>query len=125
MIFDDTWLIIVDMKFNDWLLEEMKKRGWSQAELARRSGLTRAAISNYVSGQRPNSVAIDKLAKAFQVSPSMLFEITSITKKVVNDTWADEMAYKLSLLDESRKKIADKFIRALLDEPKDGSSKGQ
>jgi transcriptional regulator with XRE-family HTH domain len=102
------------MKFNDWLIDEMKKRSWSQAELARRSGLTRSAISNYVSGQRPNSSAIDKLAKAFQLPPSVLFDISSTTRKTVNNTWADEMAYKLSLLDDARKSIAEKFIVALL-----------
>lgn len=110
------------MKFTDWLLAEMKKRGWSQAELARRSGLTRAAINNYVSGHRPNGAAIDKLAKAFQVPPSVLFEITSSSKKSSHNPWADEIAYKLSLLDESRKTIAEKFIQALLDETQKDSS---
>lgn len=110
------------MKFSEWLLDEMEKRNWSQADLARRAGLTRAAISNYVSGKRPNGEAIDKLAKALQLPPSLLFDISSTTKNPTRNTWADEMAHKLSLLDESRKEIAEKFIRALLDQNK-GDSK--
>ena len=38
--------------FADWLLEEMNIRGWSQADLARKSGLTTAGISRLISGNR-------------------------------------------------------------------------
>ena len=112
------------MKFNDWLLTEIKKRGWSQAELARQSGLTRAAISNYIAGQSPNGEAIDKLAKAFKMPPSVLFEISS-SKKTATDPWVEEIAHKLSLLDESRKTIAHKLLKALLDEQEDNHSQNE
>jgi transcriptional regulator with XRE-family HTH domain len=45
----NSYATIVSMKFSDWLIEELKKRdNMTQAELARRSGLTSGAISNYL-----------------------------------------------------------------------------
>src|SRR5690606_5343811 len=38
--------------FVSWLKGEMKARGWSQAELARRAGVTRGAIGNVLRGDR-------------------------------------------------------------------------
>lgn len=38
--------------FNDWLIEEMNRRDWSQADLARRSGLSSAGLSRILSGRR-------------------------------------------------------------------------
>lgn len=36
----------------DWLLNELHVRDWTQAELARRAGVSRAAISDIISGKR-------------------------------------------------------------------------
>ena len=40
----DIMVPMVDELFSDWLMNEMRERGWNQAELARRSGVTRQAI---------------------------------------------------------------------------------
>lgn len=37
---------------NDWILNELSTRDWSQADLARRAGVSRAAISDVISGKR-------------------------------------------------------------------------
>jgi transcriptional regulator with XRE-family HTH domain len=52
--------------FSDWLLQEMIKKGWSQADLARASGLTTAAVSKYMSGRVPEEGSIKKIANAHQ-----------------------------------------------------------
>jgi len=41
----------MNQTFSQWVLEQMKSRDWSQAELARQSGLSRTAISDVISGK--------------------------------------------------------------------------
>lgn len=62
--------------FNAWLLEQLKTLAWSQADLARASGLTRAAISRYINDKNriPDEVALRKIAKAFNMPPELVFE---------------------------------------------------
>ena len=102
--------------FNDWLLERLKENGWSQADLARRSGLTRGAISNYVNGRVPDEISLRKIAKAFNMPPENVFRIAGVLPQSVDDPWVNEIAYKLKLLDESRRNLVDKFIKMLLDD---------
>lgn len=48
-------------------------KGWSQSELARQSGLTRAVISDYVRGvNMPEPKYLEKLAEALGIAPSDL-----------------------------------------------------
>lgn len=65
----------VDTIFSDWLLEEMNKRGWSQADLARASGLNRQVISNYINSRRnkPEPDALVALAHGMKMSPIVIF----------------------------------------------------
>ena len=59
------------------LLAEMRnKRGWSQNELSRRSGVTQATISSIEGGKKIKGMQKDtkvKLAKAFRTSVDRLF----------------------------------------------------
>ena len=56
--------------FVEWLEEEMKLRGWSQAELARRSGIHTGHLSNVLSRERmPGLDFCVAIAKAFKISP--------------------------------------------------------
>ena len=53
-----------------------ESRGWSQADLARKAGVTRSAISTYEQGQRtPSADVIRCFAKAFGVSADYLLGI--------------------------------------------------
>jgi transcriptional regulator with XRE-family HTH domain len=60
--------------FNDWLLSQLKQLDWSQADFARASGLTTAAISRYINGRIPDEAALRKIAKAFKLPPELVFE---------------------------------------------------
>lgn len=46
----------------DWMVDEREKQGMSQADLARKTGLTRTTISDYEKRVRPNP-SIDALMK--------------------------------------------------------------
>lgn len=58
------------LEFSEWLVNEMRKRDWSQAELARKSGLTRGGISNLINRVRkPNADTCNALARALGYPP--------------------------------------------------------
>jgi transcriptional regulator with XRE-family HTH domain len=64
----------------------------TQADMARKSGLSRNSISRYVRGiQIPNQEAIDKIAKAYHVSPAWL------------------MGYSVDMYQNTDKELTDKF----------------
>lgn len=66
---------LMDNDFSDWLLEQMNLHHWSQADLARASGLNRQSVSDYVNRRRtnPEPDALIALAHAFKISPITIF----------------------------------------------------
>lgn len=64
--------------FNDWLLKQLQEKNWSQADLARSSGLTKSAISKYLSGRVPDETALRKIARALKLPPELVFEKAGI-----------------------------------------------
>lgn len=60
--------------FNDWLLSKLREYDWSQADLARNAGLTKSAISKYLSGRIPDETALRKIAKALNLPADLVFE---------------------------------------------------
>jgi transcriptional regulator with XRE-family HTH domain len=42
--------------FRKWVIEELEKRSWSQAELARRMGITRAGVNMLLNESRNPSL---------------------------------------------------------------------
>lgn len=64
------------MEFSDWLRIQLQDKGWTNAELARRVGVSQTYIGNLVRGYSPNtksgkarpSVAVvDRMAKALNI----------------------------------------------------------
>ena len=63
----------------DWLVEELKARSWSHNELARRSGMSQAAVSAVIAGHRtPGCEFCVKVAAALEVSPVLVLTIAGI-----------------------------------------------
>lgn len=107
---------IVDMKFNDWILSQLKDRGWSQADLARSSGLTRGGVSNYINGRIPDEKALRKIAKAFKLPPEAVFRAAGVLPPTANDLWVENMNYKIGQLTGVRRELAERLINTLLTE---------
>lgn len=60
-------------EFGKRLYSAMLRKGWSQAELARRAGVLRDSISNYVRGNNmPDAVNLNKMAEALGMKPEEL-----------------------------------------------------
>lgn len=57
----------------DHLRDMLAARGWTQADLADHTGLTRAAVNRYVNGRRePRAETVAAIAEALGVNPADL-----------------------------------------------------
>ncbi|MBU0519009.1 helix-turn-helix domain-containing protein [bacterium] len=73
--------------FNKWLIEEMKARGWSQADLARNSGTARATISNLLNEVRnPGTELISALAEALDYPVEFVMRKAGILSPAPRET---------------------------------------
>jgi transcriptional regulator with XRE-family HTH domain len=67
------------MDFVDWLNKELNERGWSNSELAKRSGMAPSTISMIISRQsKPGWDFCAGLAKALGESPDKLFRLAGL-----------------------------------------------
>jgi transcriptional regulator with XRE-family HTH domain len=102
--------------FNDWLLNQLKQQDWSQADLARASGLTTAAISRYISGRTPDEAALRKIAKALRLPPELVFEKAGLlpTKSELTPKKRELMA-RLEDADEATVQMVIKILEAAVE----------
>lgn len=64
----------METTFVEWLQGELNQRGWSQADLARRSHVTQTHISRIMSEmRRPGPDALMNIAHALRVPPDEAF----------------------------------------------------
>jgi transcriptional regulator with XRE-family HTH domain len=63
-------------RYGQWLRQEMGKRGWSQNEVFRRTGLLPTYISRILNGRavQPTVLQVARLANTFGATPSEIFE---------------------------------------------------
>jgi len=88
-------------KFANWLQGKMDAAGWSQSDLARRSGLTRQAIGNYVQGRRiPNRDAIAGIARAFDLDIQYVYKMAGLQYKHYNTVMSESDRTMLHLFTE-------------------------
>ncbi len=64
------------VSFSEHLTELMKRDRLTNAELARRSGVSHVAIGNYLNGRIPKYEVAEKLAAVFGVTPDYLLSPT-------------------------------------------------
>jgi transcriptional regulator with XRE-family HTH domain len=107
-------------KFEQWLRDNMKKKDWSQAALARASGLTRQTISYYLSGmsKKPDAESLRMLATAFGVSEvEALRAAGMMSPSLGSDPWLEKQRHKLSLItDPDLRDTAERLIASILEQ---------
>jgi len=103
--------------FIKWLNEEMALRGWNQAELARKAGVSRAAISNILSSMRtPGPDLCGAIAQAFQIAPEVVFRKAGLLPESAESQMNEDLAdlvttyNALSLEDRLTLKAFAKFL---------------
>jgi len=88
-----------------WLTNQIETRGWSLRELARRSGLSHATISNVLSGQsNPGFDFCTGIAKALGESPQTVLRLAGLLPEVSADKARQEelLAWFDGLSDEDQ-----------------------
>ena len=65
--------------FKDWIQDEMRKRNWSQAELARRADVARSGINMLITQERqPGLELCLAIAEAFDIHPIYVLQKAGI-----------------------------------------------
>lgn len=87
--------------FGDWLLERLKEKDMSQAELARAADISRASISDVISGRRNigNDLAVS-IARALRIPPEQIFRAAGIlpAEKEAN-VKVEQIVYEVEKMD--------------------------
>ncbi|RME79663.1 MAG: XRE family transcriptional regulator [Chloroflexi bacterium] len=102
-----------------WLAQELQQRGWSHAELARRSGISRPFISQVLSGDAKPSVNFcRKVAAALDESPDKLLRLAGILPPAgpatpEDDATLQELVELARNLPPEQRKEALRYIRYL------------
>jgi transcriptional regulator with XRE-family HTH domain len=106
-------------KFNDWLIKEMSKRGWSQSDLARSSELNRAVINKLLNGQTlPRPSTLESIARAFKVPVEQVFRVAGLLPDIPeNESYLEEVIHHIrQIQDPQRKATLLLLIKALYSE---------
>lgn len=78
-------------RFLEWLKKELIRRGWSQRELARRSGLAHAYIASIIRGDKPLTVNFCfSMAEALNEPVWKLLLMAGFVKDVPEEVIQDE-----------------------------------
>lgn len=99
------------MEFPDWLQSEMDKRGMSQSDLARSSGINRQVISTYVNRQRtkPDPEVLIAIARALRLPPETVFRAAGLLPPVseVDELKADIIDLTSKMSREEQREVLE------------------
>ena len=97
-----------------WVSEEIERRGWSQGELARRSGISRPLISQVLAGDVPPSADFGiKIAHALGEAPEKVLRLAGILPASEDDpTLTQIVDIMRNLSPEQRRQVVEfaKFL---------------
>lgn len=108
--------------FGVWLGRQLVRREWTQADLARRTGISSGRISEWVRGTRlPNSESAVRLADALHENPDYVLALTGHRPGAFTDDDPDTAAL-ISLIrkihwDDFKRSLARKVLEAMLNGP--------
>ena len=88
------------MDFAEWLIKELRNRGWTQADLARESGLTSGGIAHLVNRTRnPTAESCKVIARALRYPPEIVFRAAGLLpSKPAADELAERAEHLYNLL---------------------------
>lgn len=96
----------------------LEEAGLSQQELADKSGVTKASISQYINGSHtPSNLSSGKMGKILKVNPLWLMGFDAEMRKDISYGKADkdiELLEKISMLNERDRNIVLNLINSML-----------
>lgn len=101
--------------FASWLWDELNKRGWDQAQLVRRTGVSQSVISRIMSNSRkPGPESLRRIARALQVPEETAFRAAGLLGNRPEPLTPD-LALMLQELAPADREIIIALMRRLLD----------
>ena len=61
--------------YSAWMLEEMRRREWRQADFARAAGVDVSMVSRWLQGRRPDPASLERVASALGVDLDALLTL--------------------------------------------------
>ncbi len=107
---------VMSDKLMAWLSTELKKRRWSHNELARQAGVSQAAISNVLSGERRAGADFCvKVAQALGEPPEKMLRLAGIlpTSTSENDPVLSESFDLIRNMSSQQRQEALRYLRYL------------
>ena len=102
------------MRFSEWLVEELDKRGWSRSEAARRGGLSASMFDKVINGySKPGVKFIEGIARAFKMSSAEV--MMHVNNNGTDDPWVQEMDLKLQQLPPHLRNVASRMLDSLIE----------
>ena len=111
-------IVLVSMEnFSEWINQELKKRGWSQADLARASGRDPGVISNLINNRRGYGADLVKdIAIGLKVPQEIAMRAAGILQPVPEITEQnEEISYLFDQLKKEGKEDLIIYARFLLE----------
>jgi len=105
--------------FTEWLENELNKRNWDRAELARRARLATSTVTRIMNGERsPGPDFCRSVARALNLPPETVFRKAGLLpQKPDTDPEIEEALHLLSQLPGPVRKLVLLQIRALAEAP--------
>lgn len=104
-------------EFTEWLLDELQRRGWQPADLAKQAELSTGSISNILTGKRkPGANICVSIADALNISPERVFRIAGllpVDSEGEDDPATSEIYDLARRLSSRRREEALNYIRYL------------
>jgi len=102
-----------DINFSEWLLLALEEREWSQADLARAAGVSKAAISDIISGRRNvGKDAATSMANALKLPPEQVFRAAGLLPPAIHiDEELEQILHEIEKLPKSDREEILAFIR--------------
>ena len=105
-----------------WLSGQLKQRGWSHSELARRAKVSQAAVSSTISGDRKAGCDFCiKVAKALDESPEKILRLAEILPSVQDseDPAFEELIELIRLLSPDQRQDVLKYTKFIYQNRRD------
>ena len=99
--------------FPKWIMDQLESRNWSQAELARRAGLSRTAINDVISGNANAGYTLClSIANALELPPESIFRKAGLLPPNPDvDEEIEQILHEVEKLPKSDQEEVLAFIR--------------
>ena len=104
----------MDSNFVNWLKDQLQKRNWSQADLARASGVHKQTIHYYLtkSSNAPHAHVLAKIAYALELPVEQVYRVAGFLPRPpqINET-IEQILHELEDMPERDRQEVLAFIR--------------